>query len=121
MRMNHQRKKKKKASEKKEKKTAAPKKKKKSTEKKEKKEKKKGSSKGAGAGAGSGGGGKTYLENDGKFWEGWTEDSVYCVRFGKIGQKGQSKEKEFPDAAAADKELQKTIRAKSGRGGYSAP
>ena len=51
-----------------------------------------------------------------KFWEGETEGANLTVRFGKIGTAGQTKTKTLASAAAADKELQKLIGEKLGKG-----
>ncbi len=51
-----------------------------------------------------------------KFWEGQAEGASLTVRFGKIGTDGQTKTKTFASAAAADKELQKLIKEKLGKG-----
>ncbi len=56
-----------------------------------------------------------------KFWEGQAEGASLTVRFGKIGTDGQTKPKTFASAAAAEKELQKLIKEKLGKGYVEAP
>ena len=51
-----------------------------------------------------------------KFWEGSVEGATLTVRFGRIGTAGQTKVKDFPSAAAADKELQKVAADKRKKG-----
>lgn len=51
-----------------------------------------------------------------KFWEGRVEGATLTVRFGKLGTAGQTKEKSFRDAASAQKELEKLVREKLGKG-----
>lgn len=51
-----------------------------------------------------------------KFWEAGAEDSVLIVRFGRIGTQGQSKTKSFPSAQAAQVELDRLVREKTGKG-----
>ncbi|MEQ1819954.1 MAG: DUF4132 domain-containing protein, partial [Terricaulis sp.] len=51
-----------------------------------------------------------------KFWEVWVEGDTLTVRFGKIGTNGQTKEKSFDSAAAAEKEKTKLIKEKTGKG-----
>ncbi len=51
-----------------------------------------------------------------KFWEAEVSGSTLIVRFGKVGTKGQTKERAFADPDAAAKELAKIIREKEARG-----
>ena len=51
-----------------------------------------------------------------KFWEAGTEGCVLTVRFGRLGTQGQSKAKTFSDPAAAQAELAKLVREKTGKG-----
>ena len=51
-----------------------------------------------------------------KFWEVEVEGSDLTVRFGRIGTQGQSKTKSFADAAAAQKEWEKLVKEKTGKG-----
>jgi len=89
--------------------------------KKRKTSEKKASSRGASAGGG-GGGAKTYLEapssTGGKFWECEIDGSDVVTRWGRVGTGGTVKRTECANAAAAQKEADKQIRAKE-RGGYA--
>ncbi|MEO6452622.1 MAG: AAA domain-containing protein [Ginsengibacter sp.] len=51
-----------------------------------------------------------------KFWEGAIDINKLVVRFGKIGTRGQTKVKTFPDYETANKELEKLVREKLGKG-----
>lgn len=51
-----------------------------------------------------------------KFWEGGVAGATLTVRFGRVGTQGQTKDRTFPDAAAADKELKRLVREKTGKG-----
>ncbi len=51
-----------------------------------------------------------------KFWEAAVAGDTLTVRFGKLGTDGQTKAKDFADAAAADRELAKLIKEKTGKG-----
>lgn len=51
-----------------------------------------------------------------KFWEVDTQANTLTTRFGRIGTNGQTQTKEFADNAAADKEQNKLIREKTGKG-----
>ncbi|WP_298952156.1 DUF4132 domain-containing protein [uncultured Methylobacterium sp.] len=51
-----------------------------------------------------------------KFWEAGIAGTTLTVRFGRIGTQGQSKDKTFPDAAAAVKEKDKLVREKTAKG-----
>jgi predicted DNA-binding WGR domain protein len=51
-----------------------------------------------------------------KFWEVAVEGDKLTVCFGKIGTSGQTKEKTFADAAAAEKEKTKLVKEKTGKG-----
>jgi len=100
------------------KKRAAPKKKKAESDEEDsddepKKKKKKAEKKGGG-----GGGGKAVLfEVDSKFWE-YTiaDDHSVTYRWGKIGSAGQTKEASHPNAASAQKEVDKLVRQKEKKG-----
>ncbi len=51
-----------------------------------------------------------------KFWEVEVKGSDLTVNYGRIGTAGQSKTKSFGDAAAAQKEMDKLVREKTGKG-----
>lgn len=51
-----------------------------------------------------------------KFWEVEIQGATLAVRFGRIGTNGQSQTKEFADTAAVEKERDKLIREKTGKG-----
>ena len=51
-----------------------------------------------------------------KFWEGAIDVNKLVVRFGKIGTKGQTQVKTFSDYEMANKELEKLVREKLGKG-----
>lgn len=51
-----------------------------------------------------------------KFWEVSAEGSVLTVRFGKLGTEGQTKPKTLASPAAAQKEMEKLVREKTGKG-----
>jgi predicted DNA-binding WGR domain protein len=51
-----------------------------------------------------------------KFWEVDLAGTELRVRFGRIGTNGQEKVKAFADAAAAQKEYEKLVREKTGKG-----
>lgn len=51
-----------------------------------------------------------------KFWEILVSGNVLNVRYGKIGTDGQNQTKEFADAATAEKQAQKLIAEKMGKG-----
>lgn len=63
---------------------------------------------------------KRYFEfqddKSAKFWEVTTDGTTVTVRYGKIGTTGQSKSKEFPDADAAAKHMNKLVAEKTGKG-----
>jgi DNA ligase-1 len=54
--------------------------------------------------------------NSNKFWEISVEGADMTVTFGRIGTKGQTKTKTFADAAAVQKEADKLIAEKTGKG-----
>lgn len=54
--------------------------------------------------------------NSSKFWEVEVRGSTLTVCYGRIGTQGQTKEKQFADAAAAEKEKTRLIREKTGKG-----
>lgn len=51
-----------------------------------------------------------------KYWEVCREGSDVVIRFGRIGTGGQGVRKPFRDVAAADKQIEKLIREKTGKG-----
>ncbi|RVU15097.1 WGR domain-containing protein, partial [Methylobacterium oryzihabitans] len=51
-----------------------------------------------------------------KFWEAGIRGNVLTVRFGRIGTQGQSKDKTFAAPAAAQAELDRLVREKTGKG-----
>lgn len=51
-----------------------------------------------------------------KFWEVWVEDNIMHVRFGRLGSEGQTRSKSFVDAAAAQREANRLIAEKTGKG-----
>ena len=53
-----------------------------------------------------------------KFWQAESSGTTFIVEFGRLGTKGQRKEKDFPNEDAAKKELAKKIAEKL-REGYS--
>ena len=55
-------------------------------------------------------------EKSSKFWEISVAGNSFTVRYGKIGADGQSQSKEFADAATAEKQAQKLIAEKMGKG-----
>jgi len=93
---------------------------------KKKEESKKGSKKGSAKGSkkgskkGGGGGGKTYLEADsgsgGKFWEVEVSGTDVTTRYGRVGSDGTSNTKSYPSEEKAQKEADKLIRQKKGKG-----
>lgn len=55
-------------------------------------------------------------EGSEKFWEISREGSVVTVRFGRIGTDGQSRERDLGDADQAQKDMEKSVRAKLAKG-----
>lgn len=55
-------------------------------------------------------------EKSSKFWEISVNGNGLTVRYGKIGTEGQVQTKEFADAATAEKQAQKLIAEKTGKG-----
>ncbi|MGF3023127.1 DUF4132 domain-containing protein [Methylobacterium aquaticum] len=51
-----------------------------------------------------------------KFWEASVAGATLTVRYGRIGTQGQSKDKTFSDAAAAEREKAKLVREKTAKG-----
>lgn len=51
-----------------------------------------------------------------KFWEARVAGETLTVRFGRIGTSGQTKDKSFANAAAAQKEYDKLVKEKTGKG-----
>ncbi|QGM46401.1 WGR and DUF4132 domain-containing protein [Methylocystis heyeri] len=51
-----------------------------------------------------------------KFWEGRVDGETLTVRFGRIGTNGQTKDKTFASAAAAQKEFDKLTKEKTSKG-----
>ena len=45
-----------------------------------------------------------------KFWQAESVGATFIVEFGRLGTKGQRKEKDFPNEDAAKKELEKRSR-----------
>ncbi len=63
---------------------------------------------------------KRYFEfvdgTSNKFWEVWMDGTEVTTNWGKIGTDGQTKAKPFPDEAKAQKEYDKLIAEKTGKG-----
>ena len=63
---------------------------------------------------------KQYFEfvdaKSSKFWEVWIEGTIIFTRFGRIGVNGQTTTKEFPDADAAQNDLEKAVAEKTKKG-----
>jgi len=57
-----------------------------------------------------------HEDGSAKFWEGSVEGSILTVNFGRIGTAGQSKDKDMGSPEAAQRELAKLIREKTGKG-----
>jgi ParB family chromosome partitioning protein len=55
-------------------------------------------------------------DDSSKFWEVMVVDTTCTVRFGKIGSAGQKKPKKLASAEAAQKEMEKLIKEKTGKG-----
>lgn len=55
-------------------------------------------------------------EKSSKFWEISVSGNCFTVRYGKIGTDGQTQDKEFADDATAQKQAQKLIAEKVGKG-----
>jgi ParB family chromosome partitioning protein len=55
-------------------------------------------------------------DDSSKFWEVMVQDKSVIVRFGKIGSAGQKKPKALASPEAAQKEMEKLIREKTGKG-----
>jgi len=55
-------------------------------------------------------------EGSDKFWEAAIDGNKLVVRWGRAGTKGQIQLKSFPDGEAAQKEMEKLIREKLGKG-----
>jgi len=51
-----------------------------------------------------------------KFWEVWVEGRDVTTRWGRIGTDGQTKTKTFKDESAAQAEMAKLIKEKTGKG-----
>ena len=51
-----------------------------------------------------------------KFWEAAANGNKLIIRWGRTGAKGQIQVKTFPDAAAAEKEMEKLVKEKLGSG-----
>jgi len=54
--------------------------------------------------------------NSNKFWEITLSDNQHTVRYGRIGSRGQTKTKTFPDSAAAKRDFERLIRSKLAKG-----
>ncbi len=63
---------------------------------------------------------KRYFEfvegTSSKFWEVWTEGNEVVTQWGKIGTEGRETRKAFPDAAKTQKEYDKLVAEKTGKG-----
>ncbi len=63
---------------------------------------------------------KRYFEfvdgSSNKFWEIWMDGTDVTTNWGKIGTGGQTKTKSFPDEAKAQKEYDKLLAEKTGKG-----
>ncbi|MBP3959022.1 DNA ligase [Gemmata sp. G18] len=63
---------------------------------------------------------KRYFEfvdgSSSKFWEVWTEGTDVVTQWGKIGTPGRETRKEFTDAAKTQKEYDKLVTEKTGKG-----
>ena len=59
---------------------------------------------------------KRFEHGGTKFWEITVAGNSHTVRYGKVGANGASKTKNFDDAAAAQKDAEKLIRQKTGKG-----
>lgn len=55
-------------------------------------------------------------EGSDKFWEAATDGNKLVVRWGRTGTKGQIQLKSYPDGEAAQKEMEKLIKEKLGKG-----
>lgn len=55
-------------------------------------------------------------ETSNKFWEAAVDDARLIIRFGRIGTKGQVQVKTYKDAEQAEREREKMIREKTGKG-----
>lgn len=55
-------------------------------------------------------------DDSSKFWEVVVQDTMCTVRFGKIGSAGQKKPKKLASPEAAQKEMEKLIKEKTGKG-----
>jgi len=60
-------------------------------------------------------------EKSNKFWEVSTSDSVFTVRFGRIGTEGQTKHKDVGSPDKAVTEVEKLIRTKTKKGYVESP
>jgi predicted DNA-binding WGR domain protein/DNA polymerase III delta prime subunit len=56
-----------------------------------------------------------------KFWEAGIIDNKLIIRFGRIGTKGQVQVKTFPDAETTEREKEKMVREKTGKGYIKQP
>lgn len=57
----------------------------------------------------------------GKFWHIQVQKSCVTVHYGRVGTKGQKRDKQFDDRAAAQKEAERRIREKLDKGYLEAP
>lgn len=68
---------------------------------------------------------KRYFEfvegTSSKFWEVWTEGNEVVTQWGKIGTEGRETRKAFPDAAKTQKEYDKLVAEKTGKGYVEKP
>jgi predicted DNA-binding WGR domain protein len=51
-----------------------------------------------------------------KFWEVSISGKEVTIRFGRLGTDGQTLTKDFPDAAAAQRHVEKLVVQKTGKG-----
>ncbi|HEY1190803.1 MAG TPA: DNA ligase [Gemmata sp.] len=68
---------------------------------------------------------KRYFEfvdgSSSKFWEVWTDGNEVVTQWGKIGTAGRETRKAFPDAAKTQKEYDKLVAEKTGKGYVEKP
>lgn len=68
---------------------------------------------------------KRYFEfvddSSSKFWEIWMDGKDVTTQWGRIGTNGQTKTKNFADEAKAQKEYDKLLAEKTGKGYVEKP
>lgn len=68
---------------------------------------------------------KRYFEfvdgSSSKFWEIWMDGNAVTTQWGRIGTTGQTKTKTFADEAKAQKEYDKLLAEKTGKGYVEKP